>query len=89
MYIVSRGKDSAKLPIMHGAAPNNNYLAQDVNSSGVERNPVLECQVGNKKIQASVTGSCFLSAPIFLFCKMELKISTLAMSQSFWGKSGK
>lgn len=37
MYIVSRGEDAAKLPIMHGAAPNNNYVAQDVSSSGVEK----------------------------------------------------
>lgn len=50
------------------------------------RNPVLESKVGNKKIQASVMANYFTSAPVFLFWKMELKISTLAISQSCWGK---
>lgn len=84
IYIVSRGEDAAaKHPIIYGAASYNISVVLGL------RNPVLECQVGYKKIQASVMANCFTSAPILLICKIELKIFTVAISQMCWKESDK
>lgn len=64
---------------MKGAAPDNMSVVLGLG------NPVLECQVGNEKIQASVMGNCFTSHS----CKMELKIFTVAISRMCWQKSDK